>query len=70
MATVLRWGFAVLVGCAVFAVLAATSGAGARCYSLLGFEVSCEPALAIAAGAVAAVVVGVALWRTSPRRLT
>jgi hypothetical protein len=70
-AMILKIGLALLGGFAVFAILAPTSGAGARCYSFLfGIEVPCEGGLAIAAGAVSAAVLGVALWRASRPRMT
>lgn len=70
MATMVRVGLALLVGFIVFVVLVPTSGAGSRCYSLLAFEVPCEGAVAAAAGATSAAVVGVALWLTGRRRVT
>lgn len=70
MTTIVRSGLALLVGFVVFVVLVPTSGAGSRCYSLLAFEVPCEGALAAGAGAVSAVVVGLALWLTRRGRVT
>jgi hypothetical protein len=70
VATILRLAFAILVGFAVFFILAPTSGAGARCFSsLFEFEVPCSGELAIAAGAAAALVVGIVFWRISRRRM-
>ncbi|MGH2456625.1 MAG: hypothetical protein ACRDHD_10270 [Candidatus Limnocylindria bacterium] len=70
MATMMRLGLALLVGLVVFVVLVPTSGAGNRCYSLLAFEVGCEGAVAAAAGATSAAVVGVALWLAGRLRVT
>ncbi len=70
MATIVRVGVALLVGFVVFVVLVPTSGAGSRCYSLLAFQVPCEGALAAAAGATTAALMGVALWLTGRRRVT
>jgi hypothetical protein len=70
MATIVRVGVALLVGFVVFVVLVPTSGAGSRCYSLLAFQVPCEGALAAAAGATTAALIGVGLWLTGRRRVT
>ena len=69
MVTVAKAGFALLVGLGVFFLLAPTSGADSRCFSLLT-EVPCSGELAFAAGAVAAAVVGLALWLMGRRRAT
>jgi hypothetical protein len=57
-----RFGFALLAGIVVFAILVPTSGAGSRCYSLLTFEVPCQGALAFAAGVASAAILGAVLW--------
>ena len=70
MVTILRLGAALLIGFVVFVVLVPTSGAGSRCFSLLAFQVPCEGAVAAAAGATTAAVIGVGLWLTGRRRIT
>jgi hypothetical protein len=70
MATVVRLGFALLVGFVVFVILVPTSGAGSRCFSLLAFDVPCDGRLAFAAGAAGAAVVSLALWLMRRRRVT
>ena len=65
-----RVGAALLVGFVVFVVLVPTSGAGSRCFSLLAFQVPCEGAVAAAAGATTAALLGVGLWLTGRRRNT
>lgn len=70
MATLVKVGSALLVGFLVFVVLVPTSGAGDRCFSLLAFQVPCEGAVAVAAGATTAAVIGVGLWLTGRQRST
>ena len=70
MATALRIGAALLVGFAVFFVLAPTSGSGIGCSSLLFREVPCGGAMAAAAGLAAALIVGVGIWLLSRGRAT
>jgi hypothetical protein len=71
MAVTWRLALALLVGLAVFYVLAPTSGAGSRCYEWpLGLEVPCGIELAVGIGAGAAVLIGVALLWAQRRRVT
>jgi len=59
---VVRFGLSLLVGAIVFFILVPTSGADARCFSLLAFQVPCEGMVAAGAGVTAAVMTAVALW--------
>jgi hypothetical protein len=71
MGTIWRLVLALLVGFAVFYVLAPTSGAGSRCYSWpFGLEVPCGIEFAMGIGAAAAVVIGVGLLWGKRRRVT
>jgi hypothetical protein len=66
VAVVWRLVLALLIGFAVFYVLAPTSGAGSRCYeSPLGLQVPCGIEFALGIGAAAVVLIGaVLLWRS------
>jgi MYXO-CTERM domain-containing protein len=71
MGSIWRLVLALLVGFAVFYVLAPTSGAGHRCYSWpFGLEVPCGIELAMGTGSAAAVLIGVALLWVKRRRMT
>lgn len=71
MATAWRLALALIVGFAVFYVLAPTSASGIACYEWpLGLEVPCGIEFAVGVGAAAAVLVGVTLLWAHRRRVT
>ena len=71
MATIWRLALALLIGLAVFYVLAPTSGAGSRCYEWpFGQEVPCGIEFAIGVGAAAVVLIGMGLLWAQRRRVT
>ena len=70
MAVIWRLALALLVGFAVFYVLAPLSGAGSRCYSWWGFEVPCGIEMAVGIGAAAAVLISVGLLWAQRRPMT
>lgn len=69
MAIAWRLGLALLVGFAVFYVLAPLSGAGGRCYEWpLGMEVPCGIEFAVGIGTAAGALIGLGLLLTKHRR--
>ena len=70
MGTIWRLAVALLVGFAMFYVLAPLSGAGNRCFSWFGLEVPCGIEFALAIGVATAVLIAVGLLWAQRRRVT